>query len=347
MNRRERESFLKSFTIFFVALFSMGSVALWLYHEEQQRFYHLQLLTEMDAFSYALQSKEFSHKILKIDKQQPMHELIVTDNEVYALFPWVKNPDYEMVKISYSYEKYLKYMDAESHKMWMLFAILGLITALLSVFFARYTLLPMRRSLILMEDFLRDIIHDLNTPVSSILLNAQLLKRKYPDEEINRIYISTQTITGLYKNLEVLYRELPIEQEHVSLDTFLYERMRYFQTLFPLLTFKIEGNKKVVITINRDILMRIVDNLLSNACRYNVSSGKVTIRYSENSLYIVDTGVGIKHIDRVFERFYKESERGLGMGLYIVKTLADKVGAEVEIFNNTEAGVTVELLFSR
>ncbi|ADR33087.1 integral membrane sensor signal transduction histidine kinase [Sulfuricurvum kujiense DSM 16994] len=347
MNYREKESFIKSFSLFFVALFSMGAIALWLYHEEQQRFYQLQLLTEMDAFSYVLQGEEFAYAIMNLDKDQPIHELIVKDTEVYALFPWVRNPDNEMVKVTYPHQEYLKYMDAESRKIWMLFLSLGFITVLLSAFFARYTLTPMRRSLLLMENFLKDIIHDLNTPVSSILLNSQLLKRKYTDEEIDRIYISGQTITGLYKNLEVLYRQLPIEQDEVRLDTFLHERIRYFQTLYPSLSLTLEGEREMSISINRDILMRIVDNLLSNACKYNRSNGQVTVRYDQTSIEIIDTGIGIKHLDKVFHRFYKETERGLGMGLHIVKTLADRVGIAIEIESQKGIGTHVTIHFLR
>ena len=345
LNYREKESFFKSFALFFVALFSMGAVVLGLYHKEQQRFYHLQLLTEMDAFSYMLQGDEFSSTILKMDTHQPIHELIVTDREVYALFPWVKNPDNEMVKVSYPYTHYLNYMNAESDKIGMLLVVLGVITALLSALFARYTLTPMRRSLLVMEDFLKDIIHDLNTPVSSILLNAQLLKRKYSDEEIERIYFGTQTIHALSKNLEALYRDLPLSKESIIVGDFLRERVDYFRHLYPDLTWSVEGEGDAVLQISREWLIRIVDNLLSNAGKYNRREGSVTVRYGQCGFTIVDTGIGIRASKRVFERFYRESDRGLGIGLHIVKTFAEKAGIKVRLESEVGIGTRVELQF--
>lgn len=321
----------------------MGSVALGLYHVEQKRFYQLQLLTEMDAFSYVLSGDEFSHAIYPLDPDAPIHELIVTRSEVYALFPWVKNPSAQMIKVSYPYEAYQNYMETEIQKILLLFGALGVVSIAVSLLFARYTLTPMRRSLLLMEDFLKDIIHDLGTPVSSILLNAQMLKRKHSDEEIERIMLSAQTITGLYKNLEALYRELPMGKETIDLGKFLRQRNDYFQTLYPLIAFSLQGEEGVEVHYNQEVLMRIVDNLLSNAAKYNRPGGEVFVSYDEDTIQIRDTGIGIRAVDKVFERFYKENERGVGMGLHIVKTLAEHEGSRIGIESEEGRGTTVTL----
>lgn len=323
----------------------MGAVALGLYHSEQKRFYQLQLLTEMDAFSYVLSGEEFAYTIQTIDERSPIHELIVTEDEVYAVFPWVKNPDREMVKVSYPYGKYLKYMESEIRKIWMLFAALVVVSASVSIVFARYSLTPMRRSLLIMEDFLKDIIHDLNTPVSSILLNAQLLKRKHSDEEIERIMLGTQTIHALSKNLEALYRDLPLDEEVIGVNDFLLQRVDYFRHLYPDLTWNVEGKGDVVMRINRELLIRIVDNLLSNAGKYNRRGGAVQVVYDGCGILITDTGIGIREPQRVFERFYHESERGLGIGLHIVKTFAEKAGMKIVLESEVGVGTRVELRF--
>lgn len=323
----------------------MGAIVLGLYHIEQKRLYQTQLLTEMDAFSYVLKGDEFSYTVIPKDLHQPIHELLVKDDEVYALFPWVKNPDNELIKVSYSYERYLSYMNSEWHKMWILFISLGVMSTLVSVLFARYALTPMRHSLKLTEDFLKDIIHDLNTPVSSILLNAQLLNRKYSDEEIERITLGTQTIHALSKNLEVLYRDLPLDEEKIVIGDFLAQRVNYFRHLYPELIWTITGKGNAYLHINRELLMRIVDNLLSNAGKYNRSGGKVIVEYDECVFVISDTGIGIHEPQKAFERFYKESERGLGIGLHIVKTLAQKAKIQILLESTVNIGTRVELRF--
>ena len=91
---------------------------------------------------------------------------------------------------------------------------------------------------------------------------------------------------------------------------------------------------------NRDALNRIVYNLLSNAGKYIKQNGKVFIRLENNQLIIKDTGKGIKDPKRVFERFYKEQERGIGIGLHIVKKLCDELGIDITL--SSEVGVGTE-----
>jgi signal transduction histidine kinase len=90
--------------------------------------------------------------------------------------------------------------------------------------------------------------------------------------------------------------------------------------------------------VEKKFFTRIVDNLLSNASKYNKQKGKVSVIFNERqkSLEIIDTGKGIKNPKRVFERFYKEHERGVGIGLHIVKKLCDEL--EIVIYLDTVLG---------
>jgi signal transduction histidine kinase len=69
----------------------------------------------------------------------------------------------------------------------------------------------------------------------------------------------------------------------------------------------------------------LVSNLLSNAIKYNVENGKMKITFSENALTFANSGTPMS-VDghTVFERFRKgQSKAGIGMGLSIVKRIAD------------------------
>jgi signal transduction histidine kinase len=87
------------------------------------------------------------------------------------------------------------------------------------------------------------------------------------------------------------------------------------------------------ITSNEDAITRIVDNLISNAGKYNTSHGSVTLTIDPDvqQLAISDTGKGIHHPEKVFDRFYKEHERGLGIGLHIVKKLCDQLSIPIKV----------------
>ena len=95
-----------------------------------------------------------------------------------------------------------------------------------------------------------------------------------------------------------------------------------------------------MVETNRDAFSRIIDNLLSNAGKYNKKGGKVSIRFENQTLIIEDTGKGIKNPKRVFDRFYKEQERGIGIGLHIVKKLCDELKIEIRLQSKIDEGST-------
>ncbi len=68
----------------------------------------------------------------------------------------------------------------------------------------------------------------------------------------------------------------------------------------------------LLLEANHDAIVRIVDNILSNAAKYNKIDGfvKIDIDTKKKTLRIEDSGEGMKNPKMVFERFYKEQERG-------------------------------------
>jgi len=96
---------------------------------------------------------------------------------------------------------------------------------------------------------------------------------------------------------------------------------------------------------NKEAYSRIIDNLLSNAAKYNKKGGFVHIWYNNDTetLNIQDSGKGIKNPKKIFERFYKEQERGIGIGLHIVKKLCDELNIEINLQSELDVGTTFML----
>ena len=93
-------------------------------------------------------------------------------------------------------------------------------------------------------------------------------------------------------------------------------------------------------------MIRILDNLLSNAAKYNKPGGSVTVTLTQSHLIVQDTGKGIENPQKVLQRYYKEQERGLGLGLHIVQKLCNELNINLEIQSTKGRGTIVILDFS-
>ena len=202
----------------------------------------------------------------------------------------------------------------------------------------------MKEALYLLENFLKDIIHDLNTPATSILLNAKLLRKRGDYEEIERIELCAKGIASLYKNLEFMNPKEIVNKENINVDIVISEKIEILKKIYPNIIFQTDFSN-ISIESNRNGIDRIIDNLLTNACKYNKRNGTVFITTEHNKVIVEDTGIGIKNISKVFQRYYKENEQGLGIGLNIVKQLCDILKITIEIKSIVNKGTKVELVF--
>jgi signal transduction histidine kinase len=130
--------------------------------------------------------------------------------------------------------------------------------------------------------------------------------------------------------LRAYLNEHSLQKESFTLDTLLKERIDLLKNNNKKVTFELHVAPKKLYG-NKDAFTRILDNLLSNSLKYNKDGGFVKVTLKDGLLYIEDSGVGIQNPSRVFERFYKEQERGIGIGLHIVKKLCDEMGIKISL----------------
>jgi two-component system OmpR family sensor kinase len=247
-----------------------------------------------------------------------------------------------VLKIIYDGKKFKTDINALKYKILKVSLVILLLMLLFSLYFAMYSLKPIKNAISLLEVFLKDLIHDLNTPVTSILLNSKLLSKKEPSLELERIELSAKSISFLYKNLEILKNKVSRKISKINIKEIIEQRVKILQKLYP--NIKIQLNlEEMVLNTNEDAIGRILDNILTNACKYNKKNGKVIISTKQNQITIEDTGIGIKNIKRVFEQYYKENERGLGLGMNIVKRLCDELKIKIKIKSKINIGTTIEL----
>ena len=205
----------------------------------------------------------------------------------------------------------------------------GVVFTLLGLFLGRLFTAPMRESMEIMNRFIEDTTHELNTPISTILTNIELLDTLYRCEgqkEMRRIEMASKTLSRLYEDLTFLklnhnyHRTL----ERLNLSELLEERIEFFYTLIEAKDIKVLKNIEPNITLemDRNDAVRLLDNLLSNAIKYNYKLGKLEVTLTYNSLEIKNDGLGIKkeEIALIQNRFRRanSSEGGFGIGLDII-----------------------------
>lgn len=345
MKHAEVESFRKSFLVFFLSLAILSGFLAYFEYLKQKQSLETTLFNQMKLCSFDLKCSQFEFDFVPLQSSK-LYTLTVEPQGLYALFSIPKNDTYAL-KLRFAQKHYKQRLHDIQMTVLKYYLEAMVVIALLSILFSLYALYPMRKALQLTEEFSRDILHDLNTPISSLRLNvARLIVPQSETKKIERIKHSIQAIVSLGNNLRSYLEGHEFQQESIELFSLLQERLSIVKRLYPDITFHLDGSSLIIHT-NRDALIRIFDNLLSNAAKYNNPQGSVwiVIHPIDTTVSIRDNGKGIKNTTKIFDRFYKEQERGLGIGLHIVKKLCDTMHISIHVQSTLGEGTLFSLNF--
>lgn len=227
--------------------------------------------------------------------------------------------------------------------------LLGLFSVI-SWMLARQAISPLETMISDLDDFLKDLVHDLNTPATSILLNAKLLRTKSGSNDskrIERIESSTKTILSLYENLSILLNEHKRTSQRQDIVEIIKQVTEKFKELYPATTFKFDLPDESIHRIDRQAFEQLLSNLLANACKYGHRSDPIiNIRADRHHLEIEDNGIGMEHPEKVFDRHYSEHTHGHGIGMHIVHRLSQSMGIAISFESQKDVGTKVTLRFT-
>ena len=228
----------------------------------------------------------------------------------------------------------------------------GFLFTLLGLILGRLFIAPMRESMERLNLFIQDTTHELNTPISTILTNIEMLEtfgKCEKNTELQRIEIASKTLSHIYDDLTYLnlnhnyYRRI----EPINVSDFIRERMVYFNIMAENKRLKLEMSidKDVIVEIDKNDLMRLVDNLITNAIKYNKQDGLLKLRLTREFFSVTDTGIGIrrKDLDTIVCRFKRanKSEGGFGVGLDIVNQIVESYEFVLDIHSKEGRGTEV------
>jgi len=219
----------------------------------------------------------------------------------------------------------------------------------ITLFLSFYALKPVRQASTMIDNFIANIVHDINTPIATIMLNVKSILRKYKEEpkKLNRILSSAKQLTDMQHDLLALADEKnEIKTELVDLAIVCEEIVDGFRLQYPSQAFE-ESIISQKVEVNPVDIRRIIQNLLSNAVKYNKDENLIKIYTKEHNLVIEDQGKGMENPKKVFEKNYREdySIQGNGLGLASVLSMLERNRIEIIVTSKINVGTKILLNF--
>ncbi len=347
MKKFEIEALLKSFLLFFISLEILLAIIFTLNYDREIDQLDSRLFNEMKICNYDLKCSKFDFDFL--DKtDQETYKLYKDESGLYSFYDIAKTDNY-LMKLFYPKEDYDVRVYEIKRGLVLVYLAISIVLAALSLFFSFLSLHPLRSALLLTEEFIKDILHDFNTPIASMLINMKMIRKRNSDPSIekkmHRIEQNITTILSLQDNLKSYIVNHEFQNTSIELSKLLKERVNAMQKVYLDIHYEVDVEPMHIVA-NEDALIRIFDNLLSNAGKYNKRHGFVHVGMIDNIIVIQDSGKGIKNPSKIFQRFYKEQQRGIGIGLHIVKKLCGEMKIKIDVTSEVGKGTTFRLNMS-
>lgn len=205
-----------------------------------------------------------------------------------------------------------------------------------------------------MMDYYTMWVHQIKTPIAAMHLLLQ--SEEIPDKgELEEQLFKTEEYVGMvlqYLRVGGMAADLKFRQ--YSLDGIVRQAVRKYSKSFirKHLQMNYQELDCIVVTDEKWLLF-VIEQILSNAVKYTASKGRVSVymdRKRPKTLVIEDTGIGISQEDlpRIFEKGFtgyngRRDKKSTGLGLYLCKTIMDKLNHEIMITSAEGEGTRVAL----
>lgn len=237
----------------------------------------------------------------------------------------------------------------------ILATVVIIITIITSFFLVKLVLKPLRDNLRLLDNFIKDTTHELNTPITTILANIETLDSQNCDEKsmkkLQRIKTASVAVSNLYQDLVylLLNHQISSQNEDLNLSYILNQRINYFTHMANVkkLNLIIDIKEDIYFSADKQKIERLIDNILSNAIKYTEKETTINIILTQSTLSISDEGNGmsedeVKHIFERYKRFDK-TQGGFGIGYSIIKSIVDEYSIKIDIKSTLNRGTKVIL----
>ena len=232
-----------------------------------------------------------------------------------------------------------------------IFLLIYSFIAIIGFYLAKLFLKPIKDERIKLNNFIKDTTHELNTPISAILMSTETTNPN--EKQIQRIRLSAKRISEIYEDLTYVFLQNKQNKntlEIVDLKNLIIEQLEYFTPLASKKSIDIKLQlEQFEYKINKDDFIRLFNNLISNAIKYNKIAGTIEITLKNNELIIKDTGIGISKdkLKDIYKRYYRATNEqgGFGIGLSIVNQICNNYNIKIEVNSQLKQGTIFTLKF--
>lgn len=205
--------------------------------------------------------------------------------------------------------------------------------------------------------------HDLRSPIANLISISSLgeqseisqqefisMMKILKVESIEALQLLDTTFSWARLNFnDIQYRKVRIDFDELINNALKVNKATYEN---KSITIAVDIEKLNAIEDDLEILTTIVRNILSNAIKFTSENGLISIKALENELIITDNGIGMstEMLDAVLSQNYRSrrgtnNEKGIGLGLRLVLTLAEKINCRIIIASTVLVGTSVRIIF--
>lgn len=242
-------------------------------------------------------------------------------------------------------------VEVDDEYLWIFILSVSLLLLFFAYVVTSFILDPIFKTNFLLDTLLKNTLHELNIPLTTIQANTQLLKKgasKEVQKRARRIEKASENLYRLYGEVDYyIKREISaVEKEEFELQEMVTELIEQVKFLDKSIIVSID---MVPCTIKTDKIgfQKTLLNILSNAYKYNKQNGTIEVVLKEDKLAIKDSGIGMSEEAKfhLFDRYYQQNNnsKGYGIGLSIVKDFCDKHGIFISIISKENFGTTISL----
>lgn len=212
------------------------------------------------------------------------------------------------------------------------------------------------------KDFIDSWVHEIKVPLASIQLLAELISEDIPEKNYFQLENDLKKIDDYVEQVLYFSRLDSFAKDYLiqeySLKKIVQPVVRESANYFIQHKLQVSiGEQDFEVLTDQKWLSFILNQILSNALKYTPNGGKISIDFTKNQqgiwLLVTDTGIGIPLEDqrRIFDKGFTgtngrtANHHSTGLGLYLARSLAEKLGHQIYCESEVGVGTTIKILF--